>query len=766
MKTILSTILIVIWASACFAGYQTLQDSNRYVTVSTETVGVESVWFCYPDKLECDVTTTNVAAGFSAAIRIEPRPDWELLTEDGIGTVSERTVIMHPGDQVKYRVRHKDTGELSPWGLVVMFRADAILDDIGEDAEATDGAFLPEIPPTLSPNDEAFRSACRTLRFDLLPVNPPTPDQATLTWAGIRFFEIGEDGAWSEIQSGVKYLWNELASKNFRVAGITPSTKERDYWIKVEHRTNKCTDTAWLTVARIDVDIDTFNLHGTSAPSRTTEADLNEEVLAKMVQMNDLDSDGDYIPDYLDGFGLFGGNRNDAIIENGNNFYPIVLECLPSLTDCSIRFDYNCPNDPTQTGISTFADAANAHTNAATGNPLGSGIRIWTKPESVSRNPAQIENGGDFIKPGELIEFGTLFPAGKSTTTLYAEGIGTSPSLTLPLITVSLVNSHDKDIVSDKVAYCVVRCVYYLCVYRPYVYDSANDVRTEHLVNYTTPRTMFSGYCEGASLPDKKFHKKSAFMGHAFARIQSRTPTSNFDVWTGQTGMAKAGKDWSIADCLEQLRNGMIFWHSFPDGRQNTRSDLEEPWGFFIGNDRDGYLTTSSNLVKPLTTVLEYRIPSQTADALLSYRNTHPFSNYGLDATIKEGASRCGCGSYIAILTERSGLTGINNWLVDKRMPIIPLPNSIPETSLGVLWKGEEEILEDAKTEFFANPNSAQWNIGQAMPMKFADPGIMAKWIDAKNSANPVVNKENRTGQSIQLFQQAPSLGSIGEWNR
>lgn len=247
-----STIpVFFLLTTAAFGGYQTLQDSNRYVTVSTETVGVESVWFCYPDKLECDVTTTNVAAGFSAAIRIEPRPDWELLTEDGNGNVSERTVIMHPGDQVKYRVRHKDTGELSPWGLVVMFRADAILDDVGEDAEATDGAFLPEIPPTLSPNDEAFRSACRTLRFDLLPVNPPTPDQATLTWTGVRVFEIDEDGTWSEIQSGVKFPWNELTSKNFRVAGAIPSKEERNYWIKVEHQTNKCTDTAWLTVVHV-----------------------------------------------------------------------------------------------------------------------------------------------------------------------------------------------------------------------------------------------------------------------------------------------------------------------------------------------------------------------------------------------------------------------------------------------------------------------------------------------------------------------------------
>lgn len=60
------------------------------------------------------------------------------------------------------------------------------------------------------------------------------------------------------------------------------------------------------------------------------------------------------------------------------------------------------------------------------------------------------------------------------------------------------------------------------------------------------------------------------------------------------------------------------------------------------------------------------------------------------------------------------------------------MTNSIPESALGFVWKGEEEILEDAKTEFSADPNSAQWNTGEALQMKFADPGLMAKWIDEK----------------------------------
>lgn len=94
------------------------------------------------------------------------------------------------------------------------------------------------------------------------------------------------------------------------------------------------------------------------------------------------------------------------------------------------------------------------------------------------------------------------------------------------------------------------------------------------------------------------------------------------------------------------------------------------------------------------------------------------------------------------------------------------MTNSIPESSLGFVWKGEEEILEDAKTEFSADPNSAQWNTGEALQMKFADPGLMAKWIDEKKAANPTVNKANRNGQSIQLIHLEPKPTSIDEWNR
>ncbi|MGN0845618.1 MAG: hypothetical protein ACI4QT_10430, partial [Kiritimatiellia bacterium] len=259
--------------------------------------------------------------------------------------------------------------------------------------------------------------------------------------------------------------------------------EERDHWIKVEHRTNKCTDTAWLTVVRCDLDIDTANLCGTSEPSRSFQEDCDEEKMAKIIQMNDMDADGDYIPDFLDGFGIFSGAFNDGEIENGNNFYPLVLECVPPDPEYSIRFDYDCPDNPSQTGFSTFSEAANAYTNAVIENPLGSGIRIWTKPESVSRNPAEVENGGDFVKAGVPIKIGSLFPDGESKITLYIEGIGTISSHVLPFIKVSLARSNGTDIVSDQVAYLVVRCVYYLCVYRPYVYDETNDARSDFFLS-------------------------------------------------------------------------------------------------------------------------------------------------------------------------------------------------------------------------------------------------------------------------------------------
>ena len=250
MKTFAIPFLFLLSAGVALAGYRTLQDENRFVTVRTETVGVESVWFCYPDKLECDVTTTNVSPAFAATVRIEPHPDWDLLAENGTDAVPLREIVLHPGEQARYRVRNKDSGELSPWGLIVMFRADAVLAGVGEAQEDSEGAFLPEIPEQLSPDDDAFRFACRPLRFSLLPHSPPTPDFATLTWHGVRLFEVGDDGGWTELRTGVRYRWNELEGKDVRVAGSLSSETERDRWIRVEHDTNKCADTARCTVVK------------------------------------------------------------------------------------------------------------------------------------------------------------------------------------------------------------------------------------------------------------------------------------------------------------------------------------------------------------------------------------------------------------------------------------------------------------------------------------------------------------------------------------
>lgn len=527
-----------------------------------------------------------------------------------------------------------------------------------------------------------------------------------------------------------------------------------------------------MTVVRIDLDIDTANQRGTSEPSRTLQEDDVEEVVAKIIQMNDFDADGDFIPDFLDGFSLFSGTVNDNEIENGRNFYPLVFEVAPYSDAFLIQFDYSCPSDPRYTVISTLHAAALTQTNSVSGNPLGSGIRIWRKDESEERNPAPVSLMGDFVKPGEMIALCDIVSGNNTHVSLFVEGIETSPSWSDQHIEVTIFDKNGHKIVADKVAYCVVRCSFQICVYRPYTFDGTN--RHEFCANYQTPRTMFDSYCQGLKQPDDKYHKDADFMGHAFARIQSRTPSENIDIWTGQTEMDDKKilnpANWSVGDVLSELRRGTIFWYSFPDGKQNTQDELQLPWDFFLGKYDDGFLVAFGGGRRlRLTAAIEYRIRPDTSNMLQRYISQHNFRKYGLDATINNSHPRCGCGSYIAILAQRSVFGKFNSWIVNRGMPVIPLP-SCPSSIVGVGWdlivNSKNEIIDNCNMNFQNSSESASWNTSGSRSLRFADPGLMAGWIDARNGADGTVNQRGRTKQSIILQHIVPPQDDLADWDR
>ena len=132
---------------------------------------------------------------------------------------------------------------------------------------------------------------------------------------------------------------------------------------------------------------------------------------------------------------------------------------------------------------------------------------------------------------------------------------------------------------------------------------------------------------------------------------------------------------------------------------------------------------------------------------LLAYRdNIHDFTKYGLDTTISTPSNRCGCATFIGLLTQYAGLPGYSEWTVDVMMPVVPLTN-MPDSVIDVLWDGRVKIINDAVAEFcdpLLHPETAAWGGSGSKSLKFDDPAKLAVWIDNQNNSAPVNgNKRN-----------------------
>jgi len=216
------------------------------------------------------------------------------------------------------------------------------------------------------------------------------------------------------------------------VEGIEKSTTAGDQRIKVELDPDGNGPRGWAfmdevkvtALASIDLDIDSDNNNGFSAPARNAAEELIEEhpnALGKVVPVNNIDSDGGDIPDYADGFdwdGLAGNHDNSSL---SNRFVPLILELPPvlDLSNAKIKISY----------------AASAPTNvsydATNGWSVGAGkLRIWTKNGDEFRNKNRVtaaSDPGDFVEAGEYSDLSKLgLSNAKRLTTFYVEGIAES----------------------------------------------------------------------------------------------------------------------------------------------------------------------------------------------------------------------------------------------------------------------------------------------------------------------------------------------------
>ena len=176
------------------------------------------------------------------------------------------------------------------------------------------------------------------------------------------------------------------------------------------------TDLIFLTPIQVDLDIDSDNT-GTIEHSEHEDGIEDDARLPGKIIPPDrfTDSDGDSIPDFVDGYNFNLGTSEDDVAEN-LVFTQIVLELSNAieLSDAKISFNYDHSN-PYDVNIIDEGDYV----------PLYGSLRIWKKNGNEPRNGEAANattNAGDYVPSGTYTADQLGFTSSR-TVTLYVEGI-------------------------------------------------------------------------------------------------------------------------------------------------------------------------------------------------------------------------------------------------------------------------------------------------------------------------------------------------------
>ena len=164
----------------------------------------------------------------------------------------------------------------------------------------------------------------------------------------------------------------------------------------------------------LDLDVDSDNDNGFGKPDESRKEDKMEDVEndvkrpGKITPVNDEDKDGDYIPDFADGFSLSKAGMTDQAKADAvqmkpdaglpavpQEFVRVVLKLPPTMVDLSQAFMYLSYDGSNPDGV-TYNQNLDIY------SPGPGAMRLWTKPEDAQRNPAALNGttGGDYVPPG------------------------------------------------------------------------------------------------------------------------------------------------------------------------------------------------------------------------------------------------------------------------------------------------------------------------------------------------------------------------------
>jgi uncharacterized delta-60 repeat protein len=204
-----------------------------------------------------------------------------------------------------------------------------------------------------------------------------------------------------------------------------------------------------------DLDVDSDNDNGFAPPARTDAEDQAEDVAndaakpGKIIAVNDDDGDGDFIPDFADGFNHF-GETSDRV--SGELFVPLVLE-LPVGTDSTramVKFLYE-GSDPAAVGREGQGTPQDPYRYAAAPGDL----RIWAAPGDMPRSELPFYEGGNYIPPNVALGAMGLGFAAQRAVTFYVEAI--TPGVQIGDRRIKVVLDPDGDGPANFVAADAVR---------------------------------------------------------------------------------------------------------------------------------------------------------------------------------------------------------------------------------------------------------------------------------------------------------------------
>ena len=573
---------------------------NAFVTVTAvnktnyndSARGIGSV---VPVKLDFHITTCHVEENFVAAVTVTANYPYKLTSSEkfdmGLGETEKWSVV-----------NESNPTEETATGEIILFKIDVEIDGVEEAMEETEGAYAVYSNCELfckedkNQHDPKCVKYFKEVKFKFWPDDRPK-DKIEITTPEGFLFEV-KNNQYIPVPEKSTYTMKQMQEKKFVLHGHEYSKAARDREIKAGFQINGTTDIAKFTVFDFEVRIDTLNTNGVELPppydletARIKDEGGSLEKPGKFIYMNDMDVDGDEIPDFLDGFGAVKSSdpmitERQQIITTGA-FVPLVLKRQYPGIPLQLTFAYADIDPSSICDKISFAQAKKIAEQCAKENPYGSTIRIWTKNANENRDPKSVKEGGDFIKSGESIISTNLTWISETEAILYVEGIGTSSEwggqkISVTAVPVSLEEETPRSLnveKEDKVSYTVVRCVFKMCVYRPYVCNRGNygrvTSRVQFLTNYDTPRTMIDDYFRGLKgLDDYGVLKETgAFMGHAFARVEIRTPEMNEFYWTGHTGSDGITE---TKKAYHSMKDGQIFWFRAADGHEDNPATTQK----------------------------------------------------------------------------------------------------------------------------------------------------------------------------------------------